>query len=1527
MCNLLSSNLNLILLQFYKSHCLLKFSKMRNINSLRILIFIYFCFLSVSFHAQIISLTKTKYFYDKIGYELFVKDDFDGDSEYEFLTDANNKSVILIGNIENGNIETKYRSNLRTNFNKLVYEDTDFDGQKELFAITNDDFVYELSIPELEVIDTFKIELDYYEISDIIFSDHNQDGIYNWIVISEHKGSYILNANDFHVEKELNSEIEGDKIRIANFDDDPENEIFIYTHWKSYLLNSANYSIEKKFGDYYKDFEIINFDNDNKKEILFLGRDNLSLYDHKKNTIIDSVEVNNSFINNIFVGNIDDDTNDEIILYADSYNTFDMLLIDTNPFGKIKKVKSPFYKDIKIGKLLSFDDFFYKGNNNLLFFDKTFQSFDYKKGILLGQTNDFSFPEISIFDNLVSQSEKDIVLVSRSNSTGSDCEKLYFMNYDSFIVEKVLSPGFFMPDKINPQINSDVEKFKLKANKTYDIIVNGSYNEHLVFYDPEHNFKYNDDIFKSDYYFTDDYDYDGNYELYLWDSSKDIRCIEFENDSKYHNEFSILNNTWTNYVSVCKVDSNKYKKIVSVKLNKINIYDPVTSKTEEYPFEISSKLQELSSFISQKGSYSLYGLSKHNFFIFDLKDKGLTLNLDFSSNRTNSVKHIRIKSDDSFINYFILYGDKIILIDEEGNVIETSDSYPEYWATSTKMHIHDYDNDRKPEILTTYKYGILDFEFDLPGYFYQPFHLTYNFPQNNSISDIKTPILLNFNSEVNKSEILKNVKMYSDLTEDTIAFVVNKTQGFQYELKPMNDFIPNDKIVVTISNELKSNSNLYFDGNLNDYVELDSSDNYTFIFYTLKQNIINKPEIRWESNIVNSVYKDTKRLAKFSIVDNNPIKDIIKSCFHGFVEDFNNNTEQLALPVDSIFDSDKESFEILINAFGKNAGIYEYQIVADNYSNPEFDTLKFNIEILEENGVLFKRDGVNNLNTFAQKNDSVKSVFRLKWDRNFENANAFNNNRIVGEKDAIFLIKREQDSYNKDSLFLYKFNLSSGDVIWRNFIGYKAIAGDLVLDRGLLYFQYNDYVNYTPLLKCIDALTGEFVWESRFENQHVENLSPVVTDEYVVMAGGEYGGVYCFDRWTGKKLWYVKTKQETNWTPSVYENMVYAVGGGELKVINIETGAVEWQNDFKDYASFINESVIIDSINNSLIYKGEDSLYSLNIFSKELNWTYPIFYSNSNAVLYNNTVLFPDDKDFKIINAQNGVLIETVNDFPYYSQDIIASGGLLFMTLGNKSLNVFDAETLNSKWQYQDVFGVISIVDDNLIISNDNIFWVFKSTDDCFEMKDYSDTICFGEKFVISTFEYDQSGIYIDTIFKNDTCNEIFTLNLTVNNEIFLKDTLIGKDYGSGNGSIAVVPSGGSGNFAFNWNTGDTTQVVKNLSAGIYQVTITDMLGCSEVFSFKVEKANNLVESYLNNYMVYPNPAKKGESLYVLKEGDFCNIKYIEILNSLGQWQYDISLNKRNYFNIPFDLNNGIYFLKLKDKKKKIVGISKIFIF
>ena len=51
--------------------------------------------------------------------------------------------------------------------------------------------------------------------------------------------------------------------------------------------------------------------------------------------------------------------------------------------------------------------------------------------------------------------------------------------------------------------------------------------------------------------------------------------------------------------------------------------------------------------------------------------------------------------------------------------------------------------------------------------------------------------------------------------------------------------------------------------------------------------------------------------------------------------------------------------------------------------------------------------------------------------------------------------------------------------------------------------------------------------------------------------------------------------------------------------------------------------------------------------------------------------------------------------------------------------------------------------------------------------------------------------------------------------------------FGDTSGTISALANGGVAPYAFLWNTGDTSQALSNISAGIYSVTVTDANGCS----------------------------------------------------------------------------------------------------
>ncbi|NDD19715.1 MAG: hypothetical protein EBZ30_04990 [Flavobacteriia bacterium] len=89
------------------------------------------------------------------------------------------------------------------------------------------------------------------------------------------------------------------------------------------------------------------------------------------------------------------------------------------------------------------------------------------------------------------------------------------------------------------------------------------------------------------------------------------------------------------------------------------------------------------------------------------------------------------------------------------------------------------------------------------------------------------------------------------------------------------------------------------------------------------------------------------------------------------------------------------------------------------------------------------------------------------------------------------------------------------------------------------------------------------------------------------------------------------------------------------------------------------------------------------------------------------------------------------------------------------------------------------------------------------------------------------AGSYTLTVTDAAGCQVVASAALTqpaqINGSIVAADATC---FGAANGSIDVTVSGGAGGFTYLWNTGDTTQDLSNVSAGIYSVIATDMNGC-----------------------------------------------------------------------------------------------------
>ncbi|MCB0666297.1 MAG: T9SS type A sorting domain-containing protein, partial [Saprospiraceae bacterium] len=145
-------------------------------------------------------------------------------------------------------------------------------------------------------------------------------------------------------------------------------------------------------------------------------------------------------------------------------------------------------------------------------------------------------------------------------------------------------------------------------------------------------------------------------------------------------------------------------------------------------------------------------------------------------------------------------------------------------------------------------------------------------------------------------------------------------------------------------------------------------------------------------------------------------------------------------------------------------------------------------------------------------------------------------------------------------------------------------------------------------------------------------------------------------------------------------------------------------------------------------------------------------------------------------------------------------------------------------------------------------------------------TICFGDSIAINDNIYKVDGTFLDTL-PGENCDTIITTDITVNPEITI-DEVRTVFHPSGTGFIQPTLSGGTTPYSYQWNTGASTQILDSVLAGLYNLTITDQLGCTASFDLELDPATS-VNQFSESIAVhmFPNPIRKNEGFNISVEG------------------------------------------------------------
>jgi len=121
-------------------------------------------------------------------------------------------------------------------------------------------------------------------------------------------------------------------------------------------------------------------------------------------------------------------------------------------------------------------------------------------------------------------------------------------------------------------------------------------------------------------------------------------------------------------------------------------------------------------------------------------------------------------------------------------------------------------------------------------------------------------------------------------------------------------------------------------------------------------------------------------------------------------------------------------------------------------------------------------------------------------------------------------------------------------------------------------------------------------------------------------------------------------------------------------------------------------------------------------------------------------------------------------------------------------------------------------------------------------------SICNGNSITVGAHVYNTSNTYYDTLTSTAGCDSFITTQLTVNNAMditFLSDT---DCFLQATASAIATVSGGVGPYMYAWGgTSATDSVASNLSAGTYQLTVTDNNHCSAIDSVTIHQYSRIV--------------------------------------------------------------------------------------
>jgi gliding motility-associated-like protein len=111
----------------------------------------------------------------------------------------------------------------------------------------------------------------------------------------------------------------------------------------------------------------------------------------------------------------------------------------------------------------------------------------------------------------------------------------------------------------------------------------------------------------------------------------------------------------------------------------------------------------------------------------------------------------------------------------------------------------------------------------------------------------------------------------------------------------------------------------------------------------------------------------------------------------------------------------------------------------------------------------------------------------------------------------------------------------------------------------------------------------------------------------------------------------------------------------------------------------------------------------------------------------------------------------------------------------------------------------------------------------------------------VNTNNLPSVGLITVTPQANGCTGNPINYNITVSSPIIIDRVITNANcFGSNDGEIRAIPSGGTPNYTYSWTNGDTDSIASSLSAGTITLTVTDVNNCTQDSTFTILEPDSI---------------------------------------------------------------------------------------